>query len=1417
MKSLFSPNSGYTRPILTLALFLSAFCFIALLLIGPPSSEAGKRRAKRVPAVAGNQSATFDESAAIAAFRDSAGGSITPVIVELKEEPGVMRKIAAEKEGRLMSVTEIGSHAVKLYRKQNEFLGALPGRGIRALLRQTSVPQIDGSIRHIQYRFTYLLNGFVAYVATEDIPKLRALPEVADVSEAESEQYHLDKAIDHSLGTHTDPADRRTAVYGPTQEFHPDPADPTHPEAPRTTKVDGFEGQNMNIAVIDSGADWRHPMFGGIGQATALPRVSGQPEHPSQNKKIIYFYSFAQPVGDPTDDFGHGTHVSSTAAGYSVDGTTTPRTGYGTGKDGTGIGPTINNEQLFGSAPQARILVYKVCGPANACAGDIPLAIEDAASPVTLVGAGDGLSEPTTISKPVADVINLSLGSTAGDPAAANSRAVNNAALAGTIVCTSAGNSGPGLGTVGNPGTATLAIASAASVDPGSLSVGDVLVPDSIPGELCDDSPRPPTCDTDTHPAGPPAEEGVPSDANAVQPGERVGMKLFPVAGAGPLPDESVSAHYVFVDRRPNPPPPVPVSVTNRIALVKGSGTFAQIANPIALQNPAAILIITSVESATAVQVINGIPTYTISPSDGNYLIDRLRTGDAGDGNDDVDVPNGAVSELPMRLMERGTLAAFEGSMAGFSSRGPSDHANASFRVIKPDVASPGVGVVAAATAEGIPDDTVGLASTTGYTSSNGTSMSSPITAGSMALIRQRIREQLSIDSTNLADPQYTAKRFDTVMVARAMLQNSATNLRSGLGVPQGDGASSVASINEMGAGHINIADALTANAIMVSPTLLLGAPREYSSPPAPSPTPVLLPTASFAAVPVVRLNDTIVRTREVIIRDVTGGAGGGTYNLAWQNNRSADHPGFEITLVGSESSTTPISSIDVPAGGQTSFFVRVAADGTQIDLDPTEFQWYVTATQAASGKKLRMPFYFRAITAVFPNSVAPNQQVPQGVEQPSAGCPIDTNGSYTVNWTYTTPANTGFRVQEATFTNTIFFDNADQLLMPIVSGTSVFNENSIWRDAGIAGTPQIPPEWTSEVNPATNSLAYFIPAVASVPGGVANQNHSLAMKNAIALPATGITLTFTTRQTLANNFDFGFVEVSSDNINWFPAYTATGTFTGTREIDLSAYAGQSVRVRFRLTTPQGVSGTAGRGWYVENIRISSDNFQTIADVPAAQKSLNITGQPAGTYQYRVAALYANPNPVDPNTTIIGPYSNIQCVVVAAGPPPGSAVSRKMHGSVEGNIALPLIGDAGIECRSGGATGNHQMVITFPANVSISDAEVTSGSGNVTSFTPSGTVITVGLSDVHNAQTIIVTLFGVNDGSTTGNVSIPMGVLEGDTQSDRFVNSADISHTKSESGSAVTDTSFRTDVNFDGFKNSGDISLVKSKSGTALP
>ena len=167
---------------------------------------------------------------------------------------------------------------------------------------------------------------------------------------------------------------------------------------------------------------------------------------------------------------------------------------------------------------------------------------------------------------------------------------------------------------------------------------------------------------------------------------------------------------------------------------------------------------------------------------------------------------------------------------------------------------------------------------------------------------------------------------------------------------------------------------------------------------------------------------------------------------------------------------------------------------------------------------------------------------------------------------------------------------------------------------------------------------------------------------------------------------------------------------------------------------------------------------------------------------------------------------------------PTSVVSRKTHGGAGTfDINLPLTGNVGVECRSGGATNDYQMVISFATPVTVGGASVTSGTGSVSSFSVSGSQVTVNLTGVTNAQRITVTLSSVNDGTHTGNVPVSMGVLVGDVNGNAVVNASDVSLTKSQVGQAVSSSDFREDVNANGVINSVDVALVKAKVGTALP
>ena len=169
-------------------------------------------------------------------------------------------------------------------------------------------------------------------------------------------------------------------------------------------------------------------------------------------------------------------------------------------------------------------------------------------------------------------------------------------------------------------------------------------------------------------------------------------------------------------------------------------------------------------------------------------------------------------------------------------------------------------------------------------------------------------------------------------------------------------------------------------------------------------------------------------------------------------------------------------------------------------------------------------------------------------------------------------------------------------------------------------------------------------------------------------------------------------------------------------------------------------------------------------------------------------------------------------------PPPTRVVSRKLHGGVPFDIDLPVLGDPGIECRSGGASNTYQIVFTFPTAVTFTSASITDGTGSVSSAIGSGTsTITVNITGVTNVQKITFTLFGVNDGTSTGDVGVAMGVLIGDTNGDGSVNAGDTTQTRSRSGQTTNATNFRSDVTTDGVVNSGDTTAVRAKSGTSLP
>ena len=164
-----------------------------------------------------------------------------------------------------------------------------------------------------------------------------------------------------------------------------------------------------------------------------------------------------------------------------------------------------------------------------------------------------------------------------------------------------------------------------------------------------------------------------------------------------------------------------------------------------------------------------------------------------------------------------------------------------------------------------------------------------------------------------------------------------------------------------------------------------------------------------------------------------------------------------------------------------------------------------------------------------------------------------------------------------------------------------------------------------------------------------------------------------------------------------------------------------------------------------------------------------------------------------------------------------SAVSRKVHGSA-GPFDINLLLGVPVECRS--TNGNHTLVFTFTNYLTSGTVEITAGIGTIVG-TPvfSGKTVTVDLTGVADAQTLVITLRDVTDrfSQVLPNSAFSVGFLKGDTNGDRFVNAGDAQQTRSRSGQLTNTTNFRSDVNLDGFIASGDATIVRNASGGFVP
>jgi subtilisin family serine protease len=289
---------------------------------------------------------------------------------------------------------------------------AARARAGRLLASHRQVLQTIGSSATIVNDYTVALNGFSALLSPEEAAALSARKSVLLVMPDELRQVQTDSS---------------PTFLGLT--------------APGGAWNLGVKGKGVVVGVIDTGIWPEHPSFADDGSflpppVGPLPCEFGNTAHnPNDapftcNNKLIgarqMLATYRLLIGADPDEFdsardddGHGTHTASTAAGNA------------------GVHASIYGQPkgtISGIAPLAHVVAYKGLGNLGGFTSDLAAAIDQAVA--------DGV-----------DVINYSIGGGAG-LTGGDEIAFLFAADAGVFVATSAGNSGPGPGTIGGPASA---------------------------------------------------------------------------------------------------------------------------------------------------------------------------------------------------------------------------------------------------------------------------------------------------------------------------------------------------------------------------------------------------------------------------------------------------------------------------------------------------------------------------------------------------------------------------------------------------------------------------------------------------------------------------------------------------------------------------------------------------------------------------------------------------------------------------------------------------------------------------------------------------------------------------------------------------------------------------------------------------
>jgi len=381
---------------------------------------------RRILAAAGALALLLPSTAAIAATPDD--GDPSSRFLDAASSGAISTSFtpsAIGADGRVTVVVEMtGDPVAVVEAEQGRELSDGERGDVRSRLKDAQQP-VSAAIEQkggtVQAEMQSAYNGLQATVPAGELDAIAAMPNVVAVHPVRT--YSVDNAVSVPfLGV------------------------------PQVWESTGYTGQNVKVAIIDTGIDYTHATFGGPGTVAAFEAAkaaSSQPADPTMygpdaprvkggidlvgddynaDPNSADYQPVPHPDDNPLDCNGHGSHVAGTAGGSGVlaDGTTYPGPYDTTTPSNTfRVGP--------GVAPQVDLYAVRVFG----CEGSTDVVV-----PALDWAVENGM-----------DVVNMSLGSSFGRADDPDAVAAANAVGAGVVVVASSGNAGHNPYLTGSPGT----------------------------------------------------------------------------------------------------------------------------------------------------------------------------------------------------------------------------------------------------------------------------------------------------------------------------------------------------------------------------------------------------------------------------------------------------------------------------------------------------------------------------------------------------------------------------------------------------------------------------------------------------------------------------------------------------------------------------------------------------------------------------------------------------------------------------------------------------------------------------------------------------------------------------------------------------------------------------------------------------